>query len=204
MTVTSTTTRVRPATAADAQALAGVLARAFHDDPAGRWFFPAGATRARGLERMFGALILPPAIAHGQTYTTEGLGGAALWTPPGASERGGMLAQLRGLAAMARIWGRDVRRAMRGFALLDEMHPHEPHHYLGILGVSPELQGRGIGSALMQPVLERCDRDGMPAYLEATTPRNRALYERHGFRVVLQARWPDGGPPLWPMWRDRA
>ena len=84
------------------------------------------------------------------------------------------------------------------------MHPHEPHHYLGILGVSPELQGRGIGSALMQPVLERCDRDGMPAYLEATTPRNRALYERHGFRVVLQVRWPDGGPPLWPMWRDPA
>src|SRR5690242_13384465 len=185
MTLSPTTTAVRRATAADAPVLARVLARAFFDDPAGRWFFPAGATRARGLERMFGAMILPPALAHGQTYTTEVLGGAALWTPPGRNGDEGLLASLRALVTMARIWGGDVRRAMRGFSLLDEMHPHEPHHYLGILGVSPELQGRGIGSALLQPVLDVCDRDAMPAYLEATTPRNRALYERHGFRVVL-------------------
>jgi hypothetical protein len=55
----------------------------------------------------------------------------------------------------------------------------------------------------MAPVLERCDRDGTPAYLNATSPRNRALYERHGFRTVNELRTSDC-PPLWAMWREPA
>jgi ribosomal protein S18 acetylase RimI-like enzyme len=93
---------------------------------------------------------------------------------------------------------------MRGFEFQDKLHPHEPHYYLSIVAVAPEHQGRGIGSALIRPILERCDRDGVPAYLEATTERNRALYERHGFRVSEEVRWPDDGPPLWLMWREPA
>lgn len=60
--------------------------------------------------------------------------------------------------------------------------------------------GRGVGSALMRPVLETCDRDGVPAYLEATSERNKRLYLRHGFEVTDEIRLPDG-PTLWRMWR---
>ena len=42
----------------------------------------------------------------------------------------------------------------------------------------------------------------IPAYLEASTPRNRALYLRHGFVVLDEMRLPGGGPPLWRMWRE--
>ena len=42
----------------------------------------------------------------------------------------------------------------------------------------------------------------MPAYHEATTPRNRALYERHGYVTLGEFTLPDGGPPLWRMWRE--
>ena len=65
----------------------------------------------------------------------------------------------------------------------------------------PELQGHGIGSALLRPVLERCDADGVAAYLEATSSENRRLYERHGFRVVRELPLP-AGPSLWAMWRE--
>jgi hypothetical protein len=51
-------------------------------------------------------------------------------------------------------------------------------------------------------VLDRADRDGVPAYHEATTPRNRALYERHGYVNQGAFTLPDGGPTLWRMWRD--
>jgi GNAT superfamily N-acetyltransferase len=87
-------------------------------------------------------------------------------------------------------------------ALMDAHHPHEPHFYLPIIGVDPAWQGQGVGSALLQPVLERADLEGMPAYLEATTDRNRALYERHGFDVRDIVYMPGGGPPLWLMWRE--
>ena len=55
----------------------------------------------------------------------------------------------------------------------------------------------------MAPVLERADRAGHPAYLEATSARNKALYERHGFHAAAPFAVA-GGPPMWPMWRDPA
>lgn len=54
----------------------------------------------------------------------------------------------------------------------------------------------------MAPVLERCDREGLPAYLEASSARNRALYLRHGFEVVEEVHLPADGPPVWLMWRN--
>jgi hypothetical protein len=53
----------------------------------------------------------------------------------------------------------------------------------------------------MAPVLERCDRERMPAYLNAGSARSRELYRRHGFEVMEEFSLPDDGPPLWRMWR---
>ena len=84
--------------------------------------------------------------------------------------------------------------------MMEEKHPSDPHYYLFFLGTRPEWQGRGIGSGLMTPVLETCDREHVPAYLEATSERNKALYLRLGFEVADEIRLPDG-PTMWPMWR---
>ena len=84
---------------------------------------------------------------------------------------------------------------------IERSHPPAPHYYLAVLGTDPEAQGRGVGSALMRPVLDACDRDGIPAYLESSKERNIDFYARHGFRVTEEVRMPKG-PPVWPMWRD--
>jgi GNAT superfamily N-acetyltransferase len=85
--------------------------------------------------------------------------------------------------------------------LMEEKHPLEPHYYLFLLGTRPEWQGRGLGSSLMAPVLDTCDRDRVPAYLEATSERNKQLYLRHGFEVTDEIPLPKG-PTMWPMWRS--
>jgi GNAT superfamily N-acetyltransferase len=48
----------------------------------------------------------------------------------------------------------------------------------------PAHQGKGIGSALLSVVLKVRDSQKVSAYLEATSPRNVPLYERHGFEAV--------------------
>ncbi len=80
-------------------------------------------------------------------------------------------------------------------------HPPGPHWYLYYLATVPERQGTGIGSALLRPVLRRCDEEGSPAYLEATSQRNRVLYRRHGFVDRAEYVLPNG-PTLYPMWRE--
>ena len=52
--------------------------------------------------------------------------------------------------------------------------------YCQILATVPAHQGH-IGSSLLRDVFDRVDREQMSAYLEATSPRRMALYERHGY-----------------------
>jgi len=191
---------VRKATAGAAPQIA--RAQAFYEDPVMEWFLPDESQRMRRGERMFESIFLKRVcLPHDETYTTESIVGGALWMPPGKWKLR-LLDNLRLLPHMAAAWGRNLPRALRSLSYLDSKHPHAPHYYLFILGVEPEWQGKGIGTSLMQPILERCEAERMPAYLEATTPRNRELYRRNGFEVVKEIELPGGGPPLWRMWRE--
>jgi GNAT superfamily N-acetyltransferase len=201
MTAVMQTAAVAKATPQDAPALARTLARAFLDDPVNLWFLPREADRPRRTLRGFELFLRRITLPRDATYTVAGHAGVAMWLPPGRAQLG-TVEQLRLLPAMARVYGRDLARALRGMSAMEAAHPHEPHWYLWLLGVDPQRQGEGLGSRLLAEVLERCDRERVPAYLEATTPRNRDLYLRHGFEDSGELRLPDDGPRLWPMWRE--
>jgi GNAT superfamily N-acetyltransferase len=206
MTVTvappATEVAVRKASRYDTLVLSRVLADAFYDDPAGRWFFPRAHTRRRQLERFFSLVMLErTALEHDEVWTTDGVAGAAIWMPPGSMQTTA-LDEARLMPALLRAGGRDIVRALRGMGAMEAVHPTEPHWYLPQIGVATAWQGRGIGSALLRPVLDRCDDEGMPAYLEATSEQNRALYERNGFEAFDVLSLPSGGPVLTLMWRE--
>ena len=189
---------VRRAGYGDLTAVARVLAAAFHDDPVVRWLVPDEATRRADLTpimRVFAARFQP----HGENCINETRTGAAVWQPPGATYSPDDDARFE--IALAAAAGEAVGRAAQLSEVMEAAHPTAPHHYLMLLGVQPDQQGTGIGSELLRSVLDVADAAGEPAYLEATSPLNRALYERHGFDVTGELRCPDG-PPLWAMWRD--
>lgn len=194
---------VRKLREAERAGVVSALARAFYADPVMSWLFPDDSRRLRQLERGFGLFGRRIWFRHDEGYTTDSVVGGALWLPPG-TWRLGPVRQIGMLPAMARVARRDLTRLLRALSLIEKKHPHERHFYLPIIGVAPEWQGKGIGTALLRPVLERCDREGLPAYLEASSPRNRACYERSGFVVKEQLRMPGDGPPWWAMWREPA
>lgn len=207
MTASPTTDRagqvaVRKAGTDDVAALVEILTRAFDDDPVINWFVRQDAGRAAAFRRFFQVAVRTMTLPLGETYTTGDASGAALWAPPGAWTLGPDDVEPL-LPDLSAAFGEDrLERSLEGMAAMDAVHPHEPHFYLLLLGVVPERQRRGVGSALLDGMLRRCDEEGLPAYLEATTPRNRSLYERHGFVVTGTLALPDGGPPLWLMWRE--
>ena len=191
---------IRVANRADVGPLAASLARAFFDDPVMSFLIPHEPTRRRRVAEYFEVALTIQHLPHGASYTDTDRAGGALWDPPGHWKLGfGQI--VRGSPKMVAAFGLNVPRALRVLSTVERQHPRTPHWYLAVLGTDPIHQGKGIGSALLAPILDRCDRDGVGAYLESSKESNIAFYRRHRFEVTGEIALP-GGPKVWPMWRD--
>ncbi|MFF4096481.1 GNAT family N-acetyltransferase [Streptomyces sp. NPDC001834] len=82
--------------------------------------------------------------------------------------------------------------------------PQEPAWFLNTVAVSPEAQGKGLGSEVLVPGIEEAGHAGYPAFLETSSERNVRFYERLGFRVTAAVTLPDGGPTHGACARTRA
>ncbi|MEU0495969.1 GNAT family N-acetyltransferase [Mycobacterium sp. NPDC006124] len=193
----------RPATRADVKALSRTLGRAFADDPVMCWMLPDAERRTRKLHSLFAALTRHHHLARGgvEVVTDDhgGIGGAALWDPPGAwrHTRG---EELRAMPSLIWTFGRSLQRGVVVEEMMKQAHPEEPHWYLAVIGSDPTVRGKGFGQVLMQSRLDRVDAEHAPAYLESSNPDNLPYYQRFGFEVTGEIKLP-GGPALWPMWR---
>jgi GNAT superfamily N-acetyltransferase len=193
---------VRPAERDEHEVAAEALALAFVDDPAWRHLLPDDASRGGRLLAFFKAEIAHHVPQYREVWLSEDGSGAAVWARPGRWEVP-LLHTLRQGPLMRKVFGRRLPLATWTLLRIENRHPRSPDHwYLQYIGVEPRRQGRGLGGALLAPILERCDRDGVPAHLEASSDRNRALYERNGFAHEATFNIPAGGPPLRKMWRE--
>ncbi len=194
----ATDPEVRPASTEDATSLERALAEAFMDDPIFSWLMPNERTRARRLRRFFAIELRHLVLPRGTAWTSGEMAGAALVLPPKAWSTPPHVALLQG-----RCFGMQLHRAAGLLAQIERLHLREPHYYFAYIGVAPGAQGQGLGSGIMRPTLERCDEQGVPAYLEASSERNAALYERLGFRPIREVNFA-GSPPLRLMARPAA
>jgi GNAT superfamily N-acetyltransferase len=193
-----------PLTPTGVPTAAAVLARAFHDDPVFEWALPDAARRATVLQTFFAA-ITRLAAYHNETYTTADIQSLAVWYPPDPPPATRSQLKESGMLDLPDAFGRDdYARFRAGIDVLERLRKRDmpqPHWYLAVLGVEPSMQGRGLGSALIAPVLERADAARLPCYLETEKEINLAFYRKHGFDVIVEDSIPDGGPRFWTMAR---
>jgi len=192
---------VRIATAAEVPKVAAIYADAFVTDPVFRFLCP-GRLRQKGrLRTVFETELELYVLRNGGTvWTTSGFGGAVAELPPGRWEMP-TTATGREALRLLRAYRTRLPRALNAQKELAKRHLSEPHFYVRTVGVRTALQGQGFGSMLMQPTLKRADSAGLPTYIEASSERSAALYERLGFVHLGVFDLPDGGPPVWPMRR---
>lgn len=184
---------------------AGVLARAFQNDPMMKYFV---ADSARMLDRPVGLYraSIRLGLSYGEVYTTRSMAGVAIWVSPGHTDF--TLGQLlrSGLLTAALSMGlKSMVRFMKSASFLEKVKNQvisRPHWVLVLLGIEPAQQSRMLGGLLIQPILARADAEGVPCYLDSANERNHAFYRRHGFKVAAQGQVPQGGPQIWAMLRE--
>ena len=192
---------VAPVTREQVADVADAIARGFMDNEIWVWMVPDERRRARLLPRYYRVVIRRLFMPRGGAWTTADAGGGALWAPPGRWPPTPREAIWDRLALFPDIRMRGARRGRAIDEVMGRHHPRDPHYYLQTLSIDPAHQRRGYGSALIAPMLERCDEEGASAYLETQRESNIPFYRRFGF-IERDPIRPPGGPPLWPMWRE--
>jgi ribosomal protein S18 acetylase RimI-like enzyme len=194
---------ILPETKVDAAG--ALLAQAFHHDSLFTYALPDEHERANRTPGFF-APVARFGHLYGVVHTTTDLSAVAVWFRPGDTEMDEARLQASGMSHTAQAIGEaPFARIMNVIAPLDALRradAPEPHWYLALLGVNPDLQRRGLGSAVVQPILEQADAHDTPCYLETQEERNIAFYERLGFRVLREIDHRESGVRNWTFRRD--
>lgn len=196
--------QIRRADAADADAVLDVLEQSLRKDPFVEWLARPGAGHARARRAYLRLMLCRIALPRGLVQLAEVGGapvGAALWAPPHSFELS-PADTLRVLPLMVEVVGlARLPRVTRVLDRIDEARPPEPRWLLTLVGTLPSHRRRGIGAALLAPVLARCDAEGLPAVLETANPDNLGFYRGLGFGETGARRLGEDGPTSWTLVR---
>ena len=189
--------RVEIASRGDRETAVQTITLGFLADPVCRWIWPEAKTYLEAMPA-FVVAFGGKAFEVGSAYMADDGKAAALWLPPAVDPDAETIDAL--FAATVAAETLDDLTAV--FAQMDDYHPHdEPCWYLPLIATDPAFIGKGLGAAILEQALRRCDEDGLIAYLESSNPRNMSLYRRHGFEAVgeIQA---GSSPTMYPMIRQ--
>lgn len=194
--------RVRLITLADRSRAAAALASGFAEDPVWCWLSGTDDSERR-LSRFWREFV---GVATGGattaiTYVAGDGDSVAVWRPVD-EWKVRPLELIRVFPGMLGAIRHRLPLSLSLLAAMEEAHPAEPHHYLEFVATHRARQGQGLGAAVLQPVLDQADTEGIGCYLESSNPRNLAFYARLGFEERGEIRGKRGGPPVTPMWRD--
>ena len=189
---------IRRAGESDREAVVRLLDDGFALDPVSNWVFPDKEHLRRSHGVLMGA-FLEMSLSEGYVDITEDGTGCALWMPVPAGDHTDPDDPARFREAV----DPGNERVELIARLTAEIHPKDrAHEYLMMIAVSSSVRSKGVGAALIGNTLDRCDRDGLPAYLEASSLRSRGLYERLGYTFLGTPVELPGGPHMYPMWRE--
>lgn len=186
-------------------------AKAFEDDP--MFVFLTPNDRELRLQAL--TWLMDRAIAYctqqNHIYTTANMQGIAAWLPPG--EFSGHPLQLLQMALQLQLyalpwkvgWNR-LGRWLNCLAAMEQAHQQDmgnsDHWYLAIMVVHPASQGKGLGSQLLQPILQRASDEGLPCYVSTFTEQAVRFYQKNGFEIVRKEKLVSDAPLFWTLKRN--
>jgi len=183
-----------------------ILASSFFDYPRFTSYFPNSKRRARFLPWYF-KNILRTALRFGEVYTTPDVSGVISIMPPEKTKISILEYVQNGFLFTPFALGfRNYYRSMKCEDFVDktrmELMKNQQYYYLWTLAVDVSKKAKGIGTALIQQVINDANARKLPIYLETHKEINVEYYQNHGFKLVYNTCIPKIQLPIWCMIRE--
>lgn len=76
-----------------------------------------------------------------------------------------------------------VRRVLDRESKIKKTYRHKSYIYLWYIGVAPNEQGKGQGTAILNNLINISNKNKLPIYLETSVNKNVDWYHKHGFEL---------------------
>jgi GNAT superfamily N-acetyltransferase len=184
---------------------AGLISRAFYDDPLYTYIIPDETDRKKYFPYIFKAYIWY-CIHYGVVYaSSQNLEGVALWVPSEFAYITPERSKECGDEVFFYVLGRKYLERLSITSYPNDVHEQlikEPHIYLMVIAVDPKFQGMGYGKKLLFPMIEYLDENNLKCYLDTNKESNVGLYQKYGFKILKEFEIENTGITNWSMLRD--
>jgi GNAT superfamily N-acetyltransferase len=197
---------VRVAEPRDVPRIAATLTVATAESRWARWALPADG-RVQRLTRLHELVAGHRGVITGTTWVTDDVAAVAAWeAPDGAPGTTPVPDDVAAALAreVPRLHGDRARTLAATATVVSAVRPSEPHWWLSAVGTRPSARRQGLGVAVVAPVLQRCDAEGLAAGAAVHTWANVRWLRRLGFAVVESTETTDDELPLYVLLRPPA
>ena len=166
----------------DKRKVVDVLSKSFGDNKSVNYIIKQDRKRDQRIRKLMEYSF---DICHlfGNTFLSENKEGCALIVMPDKKRTTAKSILLDLKLALSVIGLSNIKKVMNRESIINKLHPKTPFYYLWFIGVEPADQGNGIGTKLMNDVINEAKINHRPIYLETSTLKNIPWYEKFGFIV---------------------
>ena len=171
-----------------------ILRDSFANDPHINWLVGKGRNEQKRINRLM-SYAFEHCLINGFIQLTEDKKAVALWKNQ-QSRRMSLRLLVENIRFLFDFGLRRIIRISRMEKEVSKRYPKDSfYRYLWFIGTQPSEQGKGYGSALLQPELKKAAEEQQAVYLETTTETNLSYYRKKGF-VLYDKIMLNGTDPL--------
>lgn len=162
-----------------------------------QWFYPGTGGKVAGVEYM--DLLCGSSFSTQTAFTLDEFKGVSVWLSSAQHSDSERIERIHRYIDTCM----DKEKQRQSYDLFNEVSLYSPkgeYLHLQFIATLPEYQNKGYGALLLEDMLLKSDREGLPVYLVSSDARNLNFYLRHGFEALGSAHIP-GFLSLYPMIR---
>ena len=166
----------------DKSIVVNILSRSFQNDPHINWLLEDSKSQNK-LKKIM-EYVFEESLGKGDVYLSDDEMAAALWNYE-KREKVSLRYVVRNLSFLLEVGIKATIRILKTDKLTYSQYPkNEKYCQLYLIGVLPEAQGKGLASSLIDPMIERMEKEAITMHLETANPKNVAIYMKKGFNII--------------------